>query len=201
LENRSFFKGKIMIVANKVVSIHYTLTSDAGEILDSSIERAPLEFIQGMGNIIPGLERELDGKKSGEKFNVRLNPENGYGLVNSDMIQTVPMEHFKNIKDLQVGMRFQFNTATGATTILRAIEITPDNVILDGNHPLAGQHLNFAVEVLSVRAATEEELQHGHLHGGAGCCGGGKGGGHCHDNQDDENEEHGHGGCGGGGCC
>ena len=190
-----------MIEANKVVSIHYTLTNDNGDILDSSIDRGPLEFIQGRGNIIAGLERELNGKKSGEKIIVRLNPENGYGVINTEMIQTVPMEHFKNIKDLQVGMRFQFNTSNGGTTILRAIEITPEHVILDGNHPLAGENLNFSVEVLSTRLATEEELLHGHLHGGAGCCGGGKNGGHCHDDQSDDAEEHGHGGCSGGGCC
>jgi FKBP-type peptidyl-prolyl cis-trans isomerase SlyD len=191
-----------MIETNKVVSMHYVLTNNDGEILDSSIERAPLDFIHGKGNIIPGLERELLGKKIGEKFNVSLAPENGYGVLNPAMIQTVPMEHFKNIPDLKVGMRFQFNTESGATTILRATEIAADHVVLDANHPLAGVHLNFAVEILGVRDASEEELHHGHLHGGAGCCGGGKGGGHCHDQQDDEAEEHGHGGgCGGGGCC
>ena len=187
-----------MIETNKVVSIHYTLTNDEGLTLDTSNGRAPLEFIQGMKNIIPGLERELEGKKLGEKFSVRISPENGYGVHNPSMIQTVPMDQFKNIPNLQVGMHFQFNHPEGGTTILRAIEITPDHVVLDANHPLAGVHLNFAVEVTAVRAATEEELQHGHLHGGAGCCGGGKDGGHCHDAQEeDHKEDQGS----GGGCC
>lgn len=186
-----------MIETNKVVSIHYTLTNDEGVTLDTSSGRSPLEFIQGMKNIIPGLEKELEGKKIGEKFNVRVSPENGYGVLNPEMIQTVPMDQFKNIPNVAVGMNFQFNHPQGGTTVLRAVEVTPDHVVLDANHPLAGVHLNFAVEVMTVRAATEDELHHGHLHGGAGCCGGGKSGGHCHDDQDDED---GHGGCGGG-CC
>jgi FKBP-type peptidyl-prolyl cis-trans isomerase SlyD len=94
------------------------------------------------------------------------------------MIQNIPRANFENIKDLQVGMNFQFTTAKGDLTVLRAIEITPNYVTLDGNHPLAGLHLNFDIEVLAIREATIEELQHGHLHRGAGCCGGDEDGGH-----------------------
>jgi FKBP-type peptidyl-prolyl cis-trans isomerase SlyD len=188
-----------MIETNKVVSIHYTLTNDEGVTLDTSSGRAPLEFIQGKKNIIPGLEKELEGKIIGEKLSVRITPENGYGVHNPQMIQTVPMEQFKHIPNVQVGMNFQFNHPEGGTTILRAVEVTPEHVVLDANHPLAGVHLNFAVEVLAVRSATEDELHHGHLHGGAGCCGGGKDGGHCHEQAEEEDHGHGHGG--GGGCC
>lgn len=191
-----------MIETNAVVSIHYTLTNDEGVTLDTSSGRAPLEFIQGMKNIIPGLEQELLGKNIGDKFNAHISSENAYGVHNPEKIQTVPMDQFKNIPNVQVGMQFQFNHPHGGSSIFRAIEVTPDHVVLDGNHPLAGVNLNFAVEVMAVRAATEEELMHGHLHGGAGCCGGGEGGGHCHDDeQDDEHQGDGGGCCGGGGCC
>jgi FKBP-type peptidyl-prolyl cis-trans isomerase SlyD len=194
-----------MIIANeKVVGINYILTNDAGEILDRSSDANPLTFIQGMQNIIPGLESEMEGKTIGDKFKVRINPENAYGVVNKDMIQDVPMEHFQNVKEVQVGMRFQFTTTTGQVTVLRAVAVAPDHVTLDGNHPLAGIHLNFDIEVVSVREATEQELQHGHLHGGAGCCGGIEGGGHCQNDacsDDDDDHGHGHGDGGCGGCC
>jgi len=191
-----------MIAENTVASIQYTLKNDAGEILDQSSENNPLQFIHGKKNIIPGLEKELEGKKIGEKFTVRILPENAYGVTVPEMIQSVPIDQFKNIPNLQVGMSFQVNTTNGGTVIVRAVEVTDAHVVLDGNHPLAGVPLNFEVEVVGVRPATEEELMHGHLHMGAGCCGGGKDGGHCHDQtEEDCNDESSGGCCGGGGCC
>lgn len=191
----------MMIANEKVVSIHYTLTNDKGETLDSSIGSTPLEYIQGRNNIIPGLENQLVGKKVGDKLKVSVTPKDGYGEMNSDMIQQIPVDHFKDVGEVQLGMHFQVGTPDGGVIVVRATEVTKDHITVDGNHPLAGVNLNFDVEVMSIREATAEELEHGHLHMGAGCCGGNGEGGHCHDNAcEDEGDDQGHGGCCGGHC-
>jgi FKBP-type peptidyl-prolyl cis-trans isomerase SlyD len=152
------------IAANQVVSIHYTLKGDDGEVIDSSAAREPLTYLHGHGNLIPGLERELLGKSSGDKLQVKIVPADGYGEYDPQLVQRVPRRSLKGIANVRVGMRLQAQTAQG----LRAVtvtHITGDMVTLDGNHPLAGQNLNFDVEVAAVRPATEEELSHGHVHG------------------------------------
>lgn len=152
------------IAQDSVVSIHYTLTNDAGEVLDSSSGSDPLAYLQGHGNLIPGLERELAGKKTGDKLKVRIAPTDAYGEQDDSLIQEVPRSAFAGIADLQVGMQFQAQSNHGPRTVT-ITKVAGDLITVDGNHPLAGQHLNFAVEVTDVRAATEEELSHGHVHG------------------------------------
>jgi FKBP-type peptidyl-prolyl cis-trans isomerase SlyD len=152
------------IAANQVVSIHYTLKGDDGEVIDSSAAGEPLTYLHGHGNLIPGLERELLGKTSGDKLQVKIAPADGYGEYDPQLVQRVPRRSLKGIANVRVGMRLQAQTAQG----LRAVTVTHiagDMVTLDGNHPLAGQNLTFDVEVAAVRAATEEELSHGHVHG------------------------------------
>lgn len=149
---------------NVVVTFHYTLTNDDGELIESSKESTPLAYIHGQGSIITGLEVALEGRKSGEKFNVRLEPGDAYGERSDELVQTLPRSAFVDTDELNVGMTFRALSDAGET-VVHVIEIDGDNVTVDGNHPLAGQALTFDVEVEDVRQATEEELSHGHVHG------------------------------------
>ena len=153
----------MQIADNTAVSIHYTLTNDDGETLDSSIGSDALTYLHGKGNIIAGLEQALNGKAVGDKFNVRIEPEEAYGLFMEERIQVVPRQLFQGIDDLEVGM--QFHADVGIITI---IDIDGNDITIDGNHPLAGVALTFDVEVVDIREATADELAHGHIHG-AGC--------------------------------
>ena len=152
------------IAQDQVVSIHYTLKNDAGEVLDSSASGEPLTYLHGHGNLIPGLERELTGKNIGDKLAVTIAPADGYGDYDNALVQRVPRRALKGIQHLRVGMQLQAQTEQGARTVT-VTRLAGDLVTLDGNHPLAGQNLNFEVEVKDVRAATPEELAHGHVHG------------------------------------
>jgi len=155
------------ITQDQVVSIHYTLRNDAGEIIDRSAEGQPLAYLHGHGNLIPGLERELTGKNTGDRLQVRIAPAEAYGDYDSALVQRVPRRALKGIADVRVGMRLQAQTSQGARAVT-VTDISGDMVTLDGNHPLAGKTLNFEVEVAGMRAATGEELSHGHVHGAGG---------------------------------
>ena len=155
------------IAQNDVVKILYTLTDDADKVLDSSADGEPLVYLHGHGNIIPGLERELTGKSVGDRLKVRVVPADGYGEYDRVLVQKVPRRALKGIADLTVGMRLQAGTQHGHRAVT-VTHIAGDMITLDGNHPLAGQNLNFDVEITAVRAATEEELSHGHVHGDGG---------------------------------
>jgi FKBP-type peptidyl-prolyl cis-trans isomerase SlyD len=152
------------IAQDHIVSIHYTLKNDAGDVLDSSSGGEPLTYLHGHGNLIPGLERELTGKKTGDKLQVKIAPSEGYGEYDRALVQRVPRRALKGVPEVRVGMRLQAQSEHGARAVT-VTQLTGDLVTLDGNHPLAGQNLNFEVEVGEVRAATSEELAHGHAHG------------------------------------
>jgi FKBP-type peptidyl-prolyl cis-trans isomerase SlyD len=161
-------KGFLMQVANKLaVSIHYTLTNGAGEQLDSSIGADPLVYLHGEGNIIPGLERALSGKKAGDKFDVTIAAVDAYGEYYADRVQIIPRDMFEGIDEIELGMMFEADVSHGPS-VVTVTKIEGDDITIDGNHPLAGEDLTFAVEVMNVRPATAEELAHGHIHG-AGC--------------------------------
>jgi FKBP-type peptidyl-prolyl cis-trans isomerase SlyD len=161
-------KEQILNIANDhVVLINYTLTNDGGDVIDTSDGREPLGYIHGKGHIIPGLENALTGKTKGDKLDVSIAPADGYGDRNDQLIQEVPKTQFENSEQIQVGMQFQVQ-AGDVPMIFTAVEVKDDTVVMDGNHPLAGQTLNFAVEVMEVRQATEEELSHDHVHGTGG---------------------------------
>ncbi len=153
----------MQVSAHKVVSIHYTLTDNAGTVLDSSSGREPLMYIQGLGHLIPGMEEGLEGRTAGEKLNLKIAPEKGYGVRNDEFVQQVPLSAFGG-QDVQAGMQFEAGTEE-QRYIVTVTAIEGDQVTVDGNHPLAGVELNFDVEVISVREATGEELSHGHVHG------------------------------------
>ncbi|HYB32611.1 MAG TPA: peptidylprolyl isomerase [Steroidobacteraceae bacterium] len=157
----------MMITQDQVVSIHYTLRDEAGEVIDSSAQGEPLCYLHGHGNLIPGLERELTGRSTGDRLEVRIAPADGYGDYDQQLVQRVPRRALKGIAVVQVGMRLQTQTPQG-TRAVTVTRLSGDMVTLDGNHPLAGQTLFFEVEVAGVRAATAEELAHGHVHGPGG---------------------------------
>ena len=152
------------IAHEKVVSIHYTLTNQEGTVLDSSSGSEPLAYLHGFGNIIPGLENALEGKETGEKLSVTVEPEQGYGARDEHLVQAVPRSAFKGVEELAPGMQFQAQGPQG-TRLVVVTQVAQDVVTVDANHPLAGQTLHFEVEVSEVRAATAEEIEHGHVHG------------------------------------
>ncbi len=139
------------IAENAAVSIHYTLTNDTGEVLDSSQGQEPLDYVHGSGQIIPGLEAALEGKETGDKLQVTIAPEDAYGPRHDELIQPVPREAFEGVEDIQPGMQFQAQSEQGVQLVtVTAVDDT--TVTVDANHPLAGETLHFDVEVASVAA-------------------------------------------------
>ncbi|MDX8401390.1 MAG: peptidylprolyl isomerase [Mariprofundaceae bacterium] len=155
------------ITQNKVVSFDYRLTNDAGEVLDSSEGHGPLTYLHGASNIIPGLERELEGREAGDAMQVTVEAADAYGERNPDLMQAVPASMFEGVEKVEVGMQFQAQTPTGPQ-IVTVAKVEGDQVTVDGNHPLAGERLHFDVTVREVRDATPEEIEHGHVHGPEG---------------------------------
>lgn len=153
----------LMIGDKSVVTIHYTLTDDAGEVLDNSRDSDPMVYLHGASNIIPGLEKELTGKTAGATLKVTVSPEEGYGEHSPEAIQKVPRSAFEGVEDIQPGMQFQTESPQG-TQIIVVAEVSDEEVTVDANHPLAGKTLHFDVSVEGVRDATPEELDHGHAH-------------------------------------
>lgn len=153
----------MLIGQNSVVSIDYELTNDAGEVLDASPAGEPLTYLHGASNIIPGLENELTGKAVGSQFKVTVQPEQGYGTHQPQLVQTVPRDAFPDPDDIQTGMRFSAQSDNGTLSVV-VTGVTDKEVTVDANHPLAGQVLHFSVNVTSVRDATSEEIAHGHVH-------------------------------------
>ncbi len=148
----------------RVVTIHYTLTNDQGEQLDSSrVEgREPLSYLEGAQNIIGGLESALNKKNAGDQVKVSVAPAEGYGEVNEELIQPVPRSAFEGVDTIEPGMQFQAQTP-GGPQIVRVVEVSDETVTIDANHPLAGQTLHFDVEVVEAREATAEEQEPGHV--------------------------------------
>lgn len=158
----------MLISRNKVVRFDYTLTDDSAQILDSSEGGEPLTYLHGGGNIIPGLESALEGRRAGESLSVRVTAGEAYGERDADLVQSVPREMFEDSDSLEVGMQFQSGDPDGETRIVTVVSTDADSVTVDGNHPLAGVPLNFAVTIVEVREASSEELAHGHVHGAGG---------------------------------
>ncbi|WAJ72400.1 FKBP-type peptidyl-prolyl cis-trans isomerase [Catenovulum adriaticum] len=156
------------IAANTVVSMHYQVKNSDDEILDTSEGKAPLNFIQGKGFLIPGLEAELNDKQAGDKFVCTIEPVNAYGEHHEGLVQRLPIDVFDQIEEIHEGMQLRASTDQGEQSII-ITKIEDDFVTVDGNHPLAGLTLTFDVDVVEVREATEEELAHGHVHAEGGC--------------------------------
>jgi FKBP-type peptidyl-prolyl cis-trans isomerase SlyD len=153
----------MQITKNNVAAIHYTLRDNEGAIIDSSEGREPLQYLHGAGNLIMGMEEGLEGRSKGDKFELKISPAKGYGEKDDSLVQKVPKTAFGG-QEVKPGM--QFRTQNGGVVTVTNVGL--DSITVDGNHPLAGVELNFAVEVMEVRSATEEELSHGHVHGPGG---------------------------------
>ncbi len=176
---------------SKVIAIEYTLNdANSKEQLDTNVGGNPLEFISGMGQIIPGLEKEIEDLSSGEKVDVMVQPAEAYGEYNEEAVQVLPKEQFAGI-DLVEGMTL-YGTGEDQQTVQVTVKtVADDEVTIDYNHPMAGRTLMFSVAILDVRDATEEELQTGVVGGMAaagGCCGGGSCGSHDHGSEEKEVE-------------
>ncbi|HGY3148717.1 peptidylprolyl isomerase [Morganella morganii] len=195
------------VAKDLVVSLAYQVRTEDGVLVDESPASAPLDYLHGRGALISGLESALDGRVAGDVFDVDVGANDAYGQYDENLVQRVPKDVFVGVDELEVGMRFLADTDMGPVPV-EITGIEGDEVIVDGNHMLAGQNLKFHVEVIGVREATAEELEHGHVHGEeGGCCGGHDhgeeggccGGGHGHGHDHDHGHEHGEGGCCGGG--
>ncbi|MDV7105436.1 peptidylprolyl isomerase [Vibrio sp. TH_r3] len=182
------------IEKNVVVSLAYQVKLEEGVVVDEATADKPLDYLHGHNNLITGLEAELAGKKAGDKFSATIGPDDAYGEHNEALVQRVPANVFQGVDQIEVGMRFLADTDQGPIPV-EVTEVDGDEVVVDGNHMLAGQTLTFDVEVMATREATAEEIEHGHIHkedghdheGGCcggeghgegkeeGCCGGGKG--------------------------
>lgn len=186
------------ITKDVVVSIAYQVKNEDGIVVDESTKEMPLQYLQGHNNLIVGLENALEGREVGESFEVTVAPEEAYGEYLDAMVQRVPADVFQGVDEIVVGMRFLADTDQGPIPV-EVTDVDGDEVVVDGNHMLAGQTLTFNVEVVELRAATEEEIAHGHIHQSGGCCGG-----HDHDDEggccsgEDKGDDHEC--CGGGGC-
>ena len=174
----------MVIEKDKIVSIHYTLKDEDGNVLDSSEGSSPLEYLHGYGNLIPGLERQLEGKEAGKSLSVSVEPAEAYGEYSKDLVVTIPRANFDAGTKIEVGM--QFETGSGAMSrIVRVTKIDGDNITVDANHELAGKKLFFDVTITDVRDATDEELSAvsgdscGCSSGGCGGCSGCGGGCGC----------------------
>jgi len=152
------------IADNRIVSIHYQLTGDDGTEFDSSGGSEPLTYLHGNNNLIPGLEKGLFGKSVGDVLKVTVQPDEGYGEIDQELIQVVPREAFQGVDDLQPGMRFEASDGDGNPQHVVVTAVGEEGVTVDGNHPMAGKVLHFDVTVEAIREATEEELAHGHAH-------------------------------------
>lgn len=157
----------MLVSLHKVVHLHYTLTNDEGDVLDSSRGDEPLAYIHGMGNIISGLEDALAGRGVGDRFQVSVPPEAAYGLRDDELVQIVPKSSFQGVQEILPGMQFRAESADGLQ-LVTVLQVEGDEVTLDGNHPMAGMTLNFDVEVTEIRDATPAEIEHGHIHGAGG---------------------------------
>lgn len=158
----------MLIARNKVVRFDYTLTDDSANVLDTSEGGEPLTYLHGAGNIIPGLETALEGKRAGESLKVRVPAADAYGERHDELVQSIPREMFEEGDAIEVGMQFHSSDDDGDTRVVTVVSTDADNVTVDGNHPLAGVPLNFAVTIVEVRDASAEELAHGHVHSAGG---------------------------------
>ena len=160
--------GELALVADDlVVTMDYTLTVD-GEIVDSSEEDGPIQFLQGYGNIIPGLEAHLGGLAVGESLQVSVAAKGAYGEFDPEQIVDIPLDEFPEEICLEPGVELEMKDQDGEMLFARVISVGKSRAKLDFNHPLAGKELTFDVTIVALRQPTDEELEHGHVHGSDG---------------------------------
>ncbi|MFT5658041.1 MAG: FKBP-type peptidyl-prolyl cis-trans isomerase SlyD [Gammaproteobacteria bacterium] len=154
----------LQIADGLVVSIHYTLADDQATVLDSTEESSPMDYLHGAENIIEGLEDALNGKAVGDKLKVRVDPEDGYGQVFTELMEVVDIATFEGVESVEPGMSFESENQDGEFEMIVVKKVEGNEVTIDANHPLAGVTLNFDVEIIAIREPTTEELEHQHVH-------------------------------------
>ena len=154
----------LMIGKNSVVSMHYTLKNDDGEVMDTSEGKTPMVYLHGANNLIPGLENELQGKVAGTKFSTTIPPAEAYGEMKPEFVQVVNKSMFEGIESIEPGMSFVAQGEGGMKQQVRVTAVENDDITVDANHPMAGLTLHFEIEVADVREATPQELEHGNVH-------------------------------------
>lgn len=157
----------MQLTKDKVATLNYTLKDKENNTIDESNDGS-FSYLHGARNLIPGLENALEGKQTGDKINVVIEPEDAYGERSLEKIERVPKDMFPPNEEIKEGMQFQGQSATGEPILITITAVEADEVVIDGNHPMAGMQLHFEVELLEVRDASEEELEHGHVHGPGG---------------------------------
>ncbi len=153
----------MQVASQKVVTLDYTLTESQGQVVDQS-QGGQFAYLHGSNNIIPGLENALEGKEAGEELSVTLEPEEAYGERDERLIQNVPKDMFPEEAEVAPGNQFQAQGPDGSPILLTVTAVQEQEVEVDANHPLAGETLNFAVKIVDVREATDDEIAHGHAH-------------------------------------
>lgn len=157
------------VTAHHIISVHYTLTDDNNELIDSTYESGePMVYLHGRGQMIRGFEKAVSKAKIGQTLTFNLSPSEGYGLRNVNNVQRIPIKYLKHEGKLTLGKSIHVNTDNGVKPG-SIIKVGKFNVDVDMNHPLAGKNLNFGVEIVDIRKATEQEISHGHVHGPKGC--------------------------------
>ncbi|HKK15870.1 MAG TPA: peptidylprolyl isomerase [Gammaproteobacteria bacterium] len=153
----------MQVTKHKVTIIDYTLKDNDGKTLDKSSD-GNFAYIHGTNSIIPGLENALEGKEPGDDLSVRIEPKDAYGERDLANIQKVPRDMFPADIDIKPDMQFQAQTQDGKPLFVKVTAVEGDEIVVDGNHPLAGVDLNFDITIVDVRDASEEEIEHGHVH-------------------------------------
>lgn len=154
----------MQIAKYKAVVLNYVARDDSGEIIDSSDVDGPIRYIHGMDDLIPGLENALEGHSVGEKMQVHVPMNEAYGDRDDTLIEDVPIENFPGIQKIEPGMKFQTEMDDGSPYVVTVTKVTKKHVTVDGNHPFAGKNLNFDLEIMEVRDASADEIEHGHVH-------------------------------------
>jgi FKBP-type peptidyl-prolyl cis-trans isomerase SlyD len=157
----------MIVEKDKAVSFHYTLKNADGEQMETSRDKDPMSYLHGANNIIVGLEKAMEGRAINDEFSVTVEPEEAYGVRNEKNVQRLPLKRLKGIGKVSVGQVLTLQTNNGPVQVT-VLKVGRFNIDVDGNHPLAGQQLTFDVEITDIRDASEEELEHRHVHGPGG---------------------------------
>jgi FKBP-type peptidyl-prolyl cis-trans isomerase SlyD len=157
----------MIVEKDKAVSFHYTLKDADGEQMETSRDKDPMSYLHGANNIIPGLEKAMEGRSVNDEFSVTVEPEEAYGVRNENNVQRLPMKRLKGIGKVSVGQVLTLQTNKGPVQVT-VLKVGRFNIDVDGNHPLAGKQLTFDVEITDIRDASDEELEHRHVHGPGG---------------------------------
>lgn len=155
------------VAKDRVVAIDYTIRDVSGEIVDTTSGRRPFVYLHGYEQIVPGVEAALTGMPAGAALDLSVGPREAYGVRDPKAVLVLPRKAFPLGQEPEVGDLYRANKADGKPVVFTVLDVAPETVVVDANHPLAGQTLQVHVEIVSVRSATAEECRHEHVHADA----------------------------------